>query len=145
MWYGEYLHTLDDKDRFVLPAKFRQALKTLKKKNFYITRGLDGCLSLYAEEAWQQLKEKLSSLSFTKQQSRHFNRLFFSGATETIADKQGRITVPEYLKSFAQIKKEIVIIGVANRIEIWDRSLWTSFYQHNKKRFEEMAEDLFVE
>src|SRR3990167_8813366 len=99
MWYGEYLHTLDDKDRFVLPAKFRQILKTLKKKNFYITRGLDGCLSLYAEDAWQELKQKLSSLSFTKQQSRHFNRLFFSGAQDTIVDKQGRITVPEYLKS----------------------------------------------
>ncbi|MBU2044829.1 MAG: division/cell wall cluster transcriptional repressor MraZ [Candidatus Omnitrophica bacterium] len=145
MWYGEYIHTLDEKDRFILPAKFRQILKTLKKKKFYITRGLDGCLSLYAEDAWEQLKEKLGSLSFTKQQSRHFNRIFFSGASETMADKQGRMTVPDNLKEFAQIKREIVIIGVVNRIEVWDKNLWTSFYHHNKKRYEEMAEDLFVE
>jgi len=145
MWYGEHNHTLDSKDRFILPAKFREKLKTLKKKKFYITRGLDGCLSLYAEEAWKQLEEKLATLSFTKKQSRSFNRLLFSGASEIEVDTQGRVTVPEYLKSFAQIKREIVIIGVVNRIEVWDRKVWDSFYQHNKKCFEEMAENLFEE
>ena len=143
MWYGEHNHALDSKDRFILPAKFRQILKTLKKKKFYITRGLDGCLSLYAETAWKQLEEKLASLSFTKKQSRSFNRLLFSGATEIDVDAQGRITIPEYLKSFAQIKREIVIIGVVSRIEVWDKKLWDSFYHCNKKRFEEMAENLF--
>ncbi|MCF7908733.1 MAG: division/cell wall cluster transcriptional repressor MraZ [Candidatus Omnitrophica bacterium] len=145
MWYGEHNHTLDNKDRFILPAKFREKIKTLKKKKFYITRGLDGCLSLYAETAWKQLEEKLSTLSFTKKQSRSFNRLLFSGASEIEVDAQGRVTVPEYLKSFAQINREIVIIGVVNRIEVWDRKIWSSFYNHNKKRFEEMAENLFEE
>lgn len=145
MWYGEYSHRLDDKDRFILPSKFRQNLKTLKKKKLYITRGLDGCLSLYAEAAWRQLEEKLATLSFTKKQSRSFNRLLFSGATEIDVDTQGRITVPEYLKEFAQIKREIVIIGVVNRIEVWDKQLWQSFYRYNRKRFEEMAENLFDE
>jgi len=143
MWYGQYLHTLDDKDRFILPAKFREKLKLLKKKQFYMTRGLDGCLSLYAHNEWKMLEEKLSSLSFTKQQSRYFNRLLFSGATEVDVDIQGRIAVPEYLKEFAQIKRDIVIIGVVNRIEVWDRERWGVFYQENKKRFEEMAENLF--
>jgi len=145
MWYGEYNHTLDNKDRFILPSKFREKIRTLKKKKFYITRGLDGCLSLYAEDAWKQLEEKLASLSFTKRQARSFNRLLFSGATEIEVDKQGRITVPEYLKSFAQIKRDIVIIGVVSRIEVWDKKVWMSFYQHNKKRFEDMAENLFEE
>ncbi len=143
MWYGEYAHTLDDKDRFILPAKFRDKISTLKKKRFYITRGLDGCLSLYAEDEWSKLEEKLSALSFTKQQSRSFNRLLFSGATEIIVDSQGRITVPPYLKEFAQIKRDIVIIGVVNRIEVWDKDTWNKFYQENRKRFEEMAENLF--
>src|SRR4030042_657878 len=138
MWYGEYAHTLDDKDRFILPAKFRDKISTLKKKRFYITRGLDGCLSLYAEDEWSKLEEKLSALSFTKQQSRSFNRLLFSGATEIIVDSQGRITVPPYLKEFAQIKRDIVIIGVVNRIEVWDKDTWNKFYQENRKRFEEM-------
>ena len=143
MWYGEYLHTLDDKDRFILPAKFREKVKTLKKKRFFITRGLDGCLFLVPQEAWEKLEDKLKSLPFTKQQSRFFNRLYFSGASEIEIDIQGRIALPEYLKEFAQFKKEIMIVGVADRIEVWSKDRWDKFYQENKKRFEEMAENLF--
>ena len=89
MWYGEYEHTLDGKDRFILPAKFREKIKTFKKRKLYMTRGLDGCLSLYAQEAWGKLEEKLKSLPFTKKQSRSFNRLLFSGACEVNVDSQG--------------------------------------------------------
>jgi len=145
MWYGEYLHTLDEKDRFILPAKFREKAKALKKKKFFITRGLDGCLFLVSQEAWEKLEDKLKSLSFTKQQSRFFNRLYFSGASEIDIDAQGRITLPEYLREFAQIQREVVIIGVADRIEIWSKDRWNKFYQENKRRFEEMAENLFEE
>ena len=143
MWYGEYIHTLDDKDRFILPAKFREKIKTLERKKFFITRGLDGCLFLIPQEAWEKLEDKLKSLPFTKQQSRTFNRLYFSGASEIDIDTQGRVILPEYLKEFAQIKREVVIIGVADRIEVWGRGRWDKFYQENKKRFEEMAENLF--
>jgi len=143
MWYGEYLHTLDDKDRFILPARFREKIKTLKKKKLHITRGLEGCLALYTDVAWQDIEGKLESLPFTKQQSRTFNRLFFSGASEIDIDSQGRISLPEYLKKFAQIKREIIIIGVVNRIEVWDKDHWNRFYEDNRKRFEEMAENLF--
>jgi len=142
MWYGEYAHTLDSKDRFVFPAKFRDKVKGLKKK-FYITRGLDGCLMLLLEDAWRKLEEKLKSLSFAKQKPRFFNRLYFSGASEINIDTQGRIVIPEYLKEFAQIKREIVIIGIADKIEIWDKGRWGKFYQENKKKFEEIAENLF--
>ena len=143
MWYGEYTHTLDDKDRFILPAKFREKIKALEKKKFFITRGLDGCLFLIPQEAWEKLEGKLKALSFTKQQSRTFNRLYFSGASEIDIDTQGRVILPEYLKEFAQIKREVVIVGVADRIEVWGKSRWDKFYQENKKRFEEMAENLF--
>ena len=117
----------------------------LKKKKFFITRGLDGCLFLVSQEAWEKLEDKLKSLSFTKQQSRFFNRLYFSGASEIDIDTQGRITLPEYLKEFAQIQREVVIIGVSDRIEVWSKDRWNKFYQENKKRFEEMAENLFEE
>ena len=143
MWYGEYTHTIDEKDRFILPAKFREKIKTLKERKLYITRGLDGCLFLFAEEAWRKLEDKLKSLSFTKQQSRHFNRLYFSGASEVDIDTQGRIIITEYLKEFAQIKREIVIIGVSDRIEVWDKLRWNKFFKENQKNFEEMSEDLF--
>lgn len=143
MWYGQYLHTLDKKDRFILPAKFREKIRKEENFYFYITRGLDGCLFLYSKEVWKELEEKLQSLSFTNQKPRFFNRIFFSGALEIEVAPQGRIGLPQNLKQFADIKKEVVIIGVGNRIEIWDQNRWNQFYSKNKTNFEEMAEDLF--
>lgn len=143
MWYGEYAHTLDEKDRFILPAKFRQKLKDLKKKKFYITRGLDECLFLFTQDIWEELEKKFKSLPFTKQQARFFNRFMFGSVQEVDVDSQGRVIIPVYLKKFAQIKREVVIVGVGDRVEVWDKQLWERFYQGNKKRFEEAAESLF--
>lgn len=143
MWYGEYLHSLDEKDRLVLPSKFRQEIKNKDIKKFYLTRGLDGCLFMFAREDWQRLEDKFRSLSFTKQQARFFNRLYFSGAFEIIPDSQGRIRIPDYLKEFAAIAKDIVIVGVSDRIEIWGKRRWAKFYEENRKNFEEMAENIF--
>jgi MraZ protein len=143
MWYGEYSHTLDSKDRFVFPAKFREKIKALEKKKLYITRGLEGCLFLFTESVWEALETKLKAVSFTKHEGRSFNRLYFSGAEELEIDAQGRLPIPAYLKDFAQIKREIVIVGVADRIEIWDKERWSIFYQNNKKIFEATAENLF--
>lgn len=143
MWYGQYPHTLDNKDRFILPAKFRQKLSKLKNKTLYLTRGLDGCLFLFTYDVWKALEEKLESLPFTKQQARHFNRLYFSGAVEIKYDSQGRVHIPMYLKEFAGIDKDIIIVGVSNRIEIWAKSRWDSFFSENKGKFETVAETLF--
>lgn len=143
MWYGTYHHTLDLKERFILPAKFRAKIRTLKKKKFYITRGLDGCLFLFHSDVWYKFEEKLRALPFTKQQSRAFNRVFFSGAQDVEIDSQGRLTLPTYLKEFAKIKREIVIVGITDRIEIWDKEEWEKFYDEHKKKFEKVAEDLF--
>ena len=140
MWYGEYKRSLDAKDRFVLPAKFRDKLKQLENKKFFVTRGLEGCLFIFAYDEWKRLETKLKEIPFTKQQSRSFNRLYFSGAQEIEFDSQGRAILPEYLKEYADINKEIVIVGIADRIEVWDAKRWENFYAENKKKFEDIAE-----
>lgn len=142
MFYGEYLHTLDRKGRIILPSKFRDAAKANFVEKFYLTRGLDKCLFMFAEEEWKLQEQKFRTMSFTKQESRKFNRIYFSGAVEIIPDKQGRILVPQYLKDFAGIKREVIIIGVSNRIEIWSRDSWADFYKSSKESFEDIAEKL---
>jgi len=142
MFYGEYLHSIDRKGRLILPAKFREAAKTYFIEKFFITRGLDKCLFMFSEEEWRTQESKFKAISFTKQQARTFNRLYFSGAVEVVADKQGRILIPQYLKDFAQIKREVMIVGVSNRIEIWAKDKWQEFYGSSRQSFEEIAEKL---
>lgn len=142
MFYGEYFHALDRKGRLILPAKFREAAKAHFIEKFFVTRGLDKCLFMFSEEEWRAQEAKFKAISFTKQQARTFNRLYFSGAVEVVADKQGRILLPQYLKDFAQIKKDVVIVGVSNRIEIWSKDRWGEFYGTSQQSFEEIAEKL---
>ncbi|MFH1201337.1 MAG: division/cell wall cluster transcriptional repressor MraZ [Candidatus Omnitrophota bacterium] len=142
MFYGEYHHSVDRKGRLVLPAKFREAAKGNFIEKFYLTRGLDKCLFMFSEDEWKFQEAKFKSLSFTKQESRRFNRVYFSGAVDISPDKQGRILIPQFLKDFAAIKKDVVSIGVSNRIEIWDKDLWAQFYQSSKDAFEDVAERL---
>ncbi len=127
MFYGEFEHSIDRKSRIIIPAKFREALKESFVEKFYITRGLDTCLFLFIEEEWKKQEQKFKSMPFTKQESRRFNRVFFSGASEVVCDRQGRIVIPTYLKEFAQIQKDVVVIGVSNRIEIWSKLKWQEF------------------
>ena len=142
MFYGEYIHFLDRKGRLILPAKFREVAKTNFIEKFFVTRGLDNCLFMFSEEEWKTQEQKFKAIPFTKQQSRTFNRLFFSGAVEIIPDKQGRILVPQYLKDFALINKDVIIVGVSNRIEIWAKDKWQEFFGNSKQSFEEIAEKL---
>ncbi|NQT06065.1 MAG: division/cell wall cluster transcriptional repressor MraZ [Candidatus Omnitrophica bacterium] len=142
MFYGEYDHTLDKKGRLILPSKIREMAKANYVEKFYVTRGLDTCLFLFAEDEWRSQETKFKSLSFTKREARHFNRLFFSGAVEVVPDGQGRVLLPKYLKDYAGIKKDVVITGVSNRIEIWDKDKWNKFYDDNKDSFEDTAEKL---
>ncbi|HTY45308.1 MAG TPA: division/cell wall cluster transcriptional repressor MraZ [Patescibacteria group bacterium] len=142
MFYGEYIHSIDRKGRLILPAKFREAAKGNFVEKFFITRGLDKCLFMFSEEEWKTQENKFKSVSFTRQESRVFNRLYFSGAVEVVPDKQGRILVPQYLKDFAEIKRDVVVVGVANRIEIWAQDKWAEFYGNSKQSFEQIAEKL---
>ena len=142
MFYGEYVHSIDRKGRLILPAKFREVAKANFVEKFFVTRGLDKCLFMFTEEEWRQQEAKFKAISFTKQQARTFNRLYFSGAGEVIPDRQGRILLPQYLKDFAEIKKDVMVVGVSNRIEIWSGDKWQEFYGNSRQSFEEIAEKL---
>ena len=145
MFYGEYEHWLDNKDRVIIPAKFREIFKENYIEKFFVTRGLDRCLFVFTEESWKAQEKKFRELSFTKTEARQFNRLYFSGACEVVCDKQGRILIPTYLKSYAEIKEQVMIIGVSDRIEIWSKEKWDEFYNTNKGSFENLAEKLITD
>lgn len=145
MFYGEYEHSLDKKGRVIIPAKFREILKQNYIEKFFITRGLDRCLFVFTEDEWRLQEQKFRAISFTKPEARKFNRLFFGGACEVSCDRQGRILLPQYLRDEVGIKKEVVIIGVSNRFEIWSKEYWTEFCQKAKESFEEVAEKLIQE
>jgi len=142
MFYGEFDHRLDKKGRIIIPSDFREASKENYVDKFFVTRGLDKCLFMFPEEEWKSQEARFRGLSFTKSEARKFNRLFFSGAVLVQPDKQGRILIPAYLKNYANIKKEIVLIGVSSRIEIWSREGWGEFYSTTKDSFEDIAEKL---
>lgn len=143
MFYGEYEHTLDVKGRVIIPAKFREIFKEHYTEKFFVTRGLDQCLFVFTEDVWKSQERKFREMSFTKGEVRQFNRLFFSGAAEVVCDKQGRILIPDYLKSHAVIEQDVMIIGVSDRIEIWSKDKWKEFFNSNKGNFEDLAEKLF--
>jgi MraZ protein len=142
MFYGEFLHSIDRKGRLILPSKFREVAKANFIEKFFVTRGLDKCLFMFSEEEWRSQETKFKSMPFTKQESRIFNRIYFSGAVDVVPDRQGRILLPQFQKDYAQIKKEVVIVGVSNRIEIWGAESWKEFYGSWKQSFEEIAEKL---
>ena len=125
-----------------MPARFRDVAQENNIKKFFVTRGLDKCIFMFSEGEWKLQEEKFKSLSFTKQEARSFNRMFFSGAVEVLPDVQGRFLIPQYLKDFALIKRETILIGVSNRIEIWDKKSWTEFYAKSSDSFEQTAENM---
>ena len=120
MFTGEHTKKMDTKGRTIVPAKFREELGS----SLMITRGLDGCLFAYSMEAWEALEEKLGSLPFADKKVRDFNRFFLAGGHDLETDKLGRILVPSVLRKFAGLDKEVVWVGVGNRIEIWDVDKW---------------------
>jgi MraZ protein len=142
MFYGEYEHTIDRKGRIIIPSKFREVFKEHFVEKFYVTRGLDKCLFVFAEDEWRLQEQKFKSMSFTKAESRKFNRLYFSGAVDVTCDRQGRILLPQYLKDYAGIKHNIMIVGVSNRIEIWAKDEWRKYYEGAMPTFEKTAENL---
>lgn len=138
MFMGEFNNKLDTKGRMIVPSKFREDLS----EQFVITRGLDKCLFGYTHEEWSRIEEKMKNLPLTKRDARKFMRLFFSGATQVEVDKQGRINIPQNLRTYAGLSKDCTIIGVSSRIEIWDSEEWSDFYTDSEENFEDIAEDL---
>lgn len=118
MLIGEYQHTVDSKGRVFIPARFREELG----ERFIAAKGLDNCLFVYSIKEWAMLEEKIRSLPLSK--ARNLQRFFFAGAAELEADKQGRVLIPQGLRDYASLTKEVTIIGASNRVEIWDKQKW---------------------
>jgi MraZ protein len=138
MFMGEYNHTIDAKGRIIVPAKFREALGD----EFVVTKGLDGCLFVYSQESWKAFEEKLQSLPLTNKNSRQFARFFLAGAALCEVDKQGRILLPQLLRDFAGLEKEAVLVGVANRVEIWSKDRWHECIEDYDSDMDEVAENM---
>ena len=138
MFMGEYNHTIDAKGRLIVPSKFRETLGD----TFVVTKGLDGCLFVYDNEEWGIFEEKLKSLPITNKEARQFVRFFLAGAAEVEVDKQGRILVPNVLREFAELNRDVVLIGVASRIEIWSKERFEGMtaYEDMDEIAEHMAE-----
>jgi len=139
MLLGEFEHTIDDKNRLTLPAKFRQALSG----GLVITRGMDGCLYCYSEADWQRLVEsRLAGLDPLSKEGRLMHRYFFSGASEAEPDKQGRVMLPATLTKSAGIDRDVIVAGVGDRLEIWDRAAWRDHLKELEGSAEDVAERL---
>ena len=138
MFIGEYTHNLDNKGRIAIPAKFRDKLSS----GVIITRGLDQCLFVYSKNEWEILAQKLTKLPLSQANSRAFVRLMLAGAMDSILDSQGRILVPDYLRSYARLKKQVIVAGLYNRIEIWDVDIWKEYKAKTEGSSDEIAEKL---
>lgn len=138
MFMGEYNHTIDSKGRLIVPAKFREVLGD----EFVVTKGLDGCLFVYPDTEWQIFEEKLKTLPLTNKNARQFTRFFLAGAATCEVDKQGRILLPQVLREFAELEKDVVLVGVASRIEIWSKERWDESINNYDADMDNVAEDM---
>lgn len=136
MFIGEYQHTVDEKGRLAIPMKFRKQLA----KGAVVTRGLDNCLFIYDAAEWQKLAEKLSALPLTQANARAFSRLMLAGAMAVDIDKQGRVVLPEYLRDYAGLGKDVIVAGLYSRVEIWNRATWNAYKTQTEKDSNEIAE-----
>lgn len=139
MLMGEYYHSIDEKNRLIIPSKIRSELGN----TYIITRGIDKCLFIYSLNEWQKVVDKLSTLPFTKKDARNFSRFLLSGASKGEFDKQGRIVLTSQLMSYANLTKDVVIIGVNERLEVWNKSDYEEFINNNIDSFSLIAENLF--
>lgn len=138
MFIGEYQHTLDTKGRVIIPSRFREDLGD----EFVMTKGLDNCLFLYPRKEWSILEEKLKTLPLTNRDARAFIRFFFSGATECTLDKQGRVLIPFNLREHSKLQKDVVVIGVSTRMEIWSKEEWKSYNDDDNLSYDNIAEKM---
>lgn len=139
MFMGEYHHSIDEKGRIIIPSKLRSELGD----TFVVTRGFENCLFIYSIVEWEKIVTKLKNLPFTKKDARDFTRFFLSGATTLDFDKQGRINIPSTLITYANLNKECAVVGVNDRLEIWNLDSWNKFLSSNQDDLSNIAENLF--
>ena len=138
MLIGEYEHSLDTKGRLIMPSKLKEDIG----EKFVITKGLDGCLFVYSLTEWKNFEEKLRTFPLTNKDARALTRFFLAGAAESEIDKQGRFLIAGNLREFAMLEKEVVIIGMLNRIEIWSKEKWLQYSEEENKSADEIAEKI---
>lgn len=138
MFIGEYRYNADAKGRISVPAKFRDELG----ESFFVTKGLDQSLFVFPQTEWDKFQEKLQSLPLTNPRARAFSRIFYSGAAEIEMDKQGRMLIPQNLREFAGLEKELLVIGVGSRVEIWSEEAWNRYNNPENLSYDELAENL---
>jgi len=135
---GEFQHTLDAKGRVIIPSRLRENLGDC----FVVTRGLDHCIFVYPLTEWDLMEQKLKKLPLTNKNTRAFSRLMLSGAMEVEVDGQGRVLIPQYLREHAGIERDMMIVGVGSRVEIWDEDKWKSYYVEADSNYEQLAEEM---
>lgn len=138
MLIGEFTHTIDDKNRISLPAKFRKEMGN----SLVITPGLDNCLFVFTKKEWAKISEKLSNFSMLSADNRSFNRFMFGGATEVSVDSIGRMLLPDFLKDRANLKSKAALVGVQNRLEIWNEKAWDEYKKRVASEADQLAEKL---
>lgn len=138
MFLGEYQHLVDPKGRVILPARFRQELEG----GLIVTKGFEDCLVVYTTADWKKVVDQLRNLPTTKKEARALVRNMLSGASSNTLDRQGRVMIPQNLRDFAGLKKDVIVIGVGNRVEIWDNAKWEKYKKETEKGFSETAEEL---
>ena len=138
MFLGTYHHTLDERGRISVPKKFREQLGI----TVVVTRGLEGCLFLFNRESWKKMETKIVSTPLTRADARSFARHLLSGAMEVVVDKLGRILLPKYLIEFAELENEVAVLGVGERLEIWDKEKWLEYSKNLDMKSQEVAERL---
>ena len=138
MFIGEHSHTIDDKGRVSVPAKYREQLS----EGLVVTRGLDHCLWIYTKPEWEKIAGKLAALPISQKKSRAFARLMLAGAWDAELDSQGRIVLPEYLRTYSGLGKHVIIAGLYNRIEVWDEDSWQTYSKQTQENSDEIAEGM---
>jgi len=138
MFIGQFEHAIDQKGRIAVPFKFRRSIAS----GAVITKGLDGCLFLFTREKWQKMAQSIGQLPLTKSSARLYARLILAGASDVEFDKQGRIIMPQYLREYANIGKNAIVVGVYDRVEIWNKSKWKRAIEKVENKAGEIAEEL---
>ena len=138
MFLGEFEHSIDDKGRLAIPARFRAALE----EGLVMTRGVERCLVIYDAESWRGVSDRVRNLNPWQEEARRMQRHFFSGAVPAQADKLGRVVVPQFLRTYAQLDDEVTVVGVADRIEVWSRAEWQRQRSDAERDSAELAEHL---
>lgn len=138
MLTGEFNHSIDAKGRLIIPSKLRESLG----EHFMITKGMDGCLFLYPDNEWKAFEEKLNTLPLTNKKARDFKRFFVGSSVDGELDKQGRVLLPSALRTYAGLEKEVVLAGVLDKVEIWNRDAWEAHTAEVEENIEDIASDM---